>query len=197
MNKITSSNKIEKQQLISGIKSFQESAGFVIPEDFKIFLAENNVGVPSYKSYNRNGIDFTIQYFLGFSGDRYQDLNYYHETFMGRIPDELFVIAAVDDGNNLLLMEKSGNAIYFWDHELNDWGLEGNELWPMKVGENLKSFIEELGNDNLPSDAEIALAKKDGKVTFVSPIGLQLLNKEREKSGLPPLSMKEVLKGQL
>ena len=94
-------------------------------------------------------------------------------------------------------MEKSGNAIYFWDHELNDWGLEGYELWPVKVGENLKSFIKELSDENLPSDAEIALAKKDGKVTFVSPIGLQLLNKEREKSGLPPLSMKEVLKGQL
>ena len=133
--------------------------------DKKIFDQDFNYKVAnlSGKSYNKNGIDFTIQYFLGFSGDRYQDLNYYHETFMGRIPDELFVIAAVDDGNNLLLMEKSGNAICFWDHELNDWGLEGNELWPIKVGENLKSFIEELGNDILPSDAEIALAKKKGK----------------------------------
>ena len=167
--------------------------------DKKIFDQDFNYKVAdlSGKSYNKDGLQFTIVHFLGFSDDRYQDLNYYHETFIRRIPDELFVIASLDDGNNLLLMEKSGSNIYFWDHELNDWGLEGNKPWPIKVGENLKSFIEELGNDNLPSDAEIALAKKDGKVTFVSPIGLQLLNKEREKSGLPPLSMKEVLKGQL
>jgi len=166
--------------------------------DKKILDQDSNYKVAdlSGKSYNKDGVDFTIKYFLGFSSDRYKDLNYYQETFIGRIPDELFVIAAVDDGSNLLLMEKSGSNIYFWDHEMNDWGLEGNELWPIKVGKNLKSFIEELGNDSLPSDAEIALAKKEGKVTFVSPIGLQLLNDERAKSGLPPLSMEEVLKGQ-
>lgn len=93
-------------------------------------------------------------------------------------------------------MDKSGSAIYFWDHELNDWGLEGIDSWPIKIGENLKFFLEELTNDDLPSDAEITLAKKEGRVIFVSPLGLQLLNKDREKRGLPPLSMEEAMEGQ-
>jgi len=85
---------------------------------------------------------------------------------------------------------KITGKVYYWFHEENDWGLEGNNKYPTLVSENLNDFIEKLTPTPLPTKEEIKRAIASGKVT-ITPKYVELRNAMRAKEGLPPLTFEE------
>ena len=98
-------------------------------------------------------------------------------------------IASVDGGDWLCINKITGK-VYYWFHEENDWGLEGNNKYPTLVSENLNDFIEKLTPTPLPTKEEIKRAIASGKVT-ITPKSVELKNAMRAKEGLPPLTFEE------
>lgn len=88
------------------------------------------------------------------------------------------------------MYEQGNGYVYYWFHEEDDWGLEGNQKYPTLVSSDLNEFIEKLTFAPLPTQEEIARVMAHGKVTL-TPKGVELRNAMRAKEGLPPLSMEE------
>jgi len=101
----------------------------------------------------------------------------------------LMPIASVDGGDWLCINKITGK-VYYWFHEENDWGLEGNNKYPTLVSENLNDFIAKLTPTPLPTKEEIKRAIASGKVT-ITPKYVELRNAMRAKEGLPPLTFEE------
>lgn len=175
--------------MMEKVNKLTKVIGVEILPDLKDFILENNVCIPRLKHYKDKGTEFSIDYFLGFSTQKDKDIFSIINVYRGRIPDELFPIAIVD-GGDLLCMHKGTGNIYYWFHEEDDWGLEGNRKWPTLVGSDLNSFIEKLSATLLPTQEEIFQVMKHGRVT-ITPKSVELRNNQRKIQGLPPLSYEE------
>lgn len=191
MNTLESLNTIDLEKNKDNLLSVQKKFGFNIPSSFSNLLTEYCVAKPKLTSFKKNNIKFDINYFFGFSEKSYQDFVWNYNTYLGRMPQEFFPIASAN-GGDLLCMDKQNENIFYWFHEKDDWGLEGNKERPVKVAENLNDFIEFLIEPESPTELEIELAKKQAKATKTTPIALKFKNEARAKKGLPPLKMEDL-----
>jgi len=190
MNTLLSLNTVDLQKNENNLLNIQKNIGFKIPVSFSKLLTKYNVAKPKLTLFKKNNIKFDVNYFFGFSEKSDQDFFHNYNTYLGRMPQELFPIASVN-GGDLLCMDKNNENIYYWFHEKDDWGLEGNNERPVKVADNLNDFIEFLIESDSPTELEIELAKKQAKVTKTTPIALKFKNEARAKKGLPPLKIED------
>ena len=189
MNVIHVLEPLASNAMAKKINELEHTLGTVLPSHFKDFLMQNNVCKPHKNHYKDKETEFTINYFLGFSENKNDDIIATYNDYEGRIPEELIPIANVDGGDWLCINKITGK-VYYWFHEENDWGLEGNDKYPTLVSENLNDFIEKLTPTPLPTKEEIKRAIASGKVT-ITPKSVELKNAMRAKEGLPPLTFEE------
>ncbi|WP_350329242.1 SMI1/KNR4 family protein [Myroides marinus] len=112
-----------------------------------------------------------------------------YNTYLGRLPDELYPIASVD-GGDLLLISKKDLSIYYWFHEEDDWGIEEVSKWPTKICSNLKEYLNQLILLTPLTEAEIEESLKGCTVT-ITPTFVKIKNDIRAKEGLSPLTLEE------
>ena len=191
MNKITSLNKVAVRSNRNKIKKFESEKGIVIHHDLRNLLLNYNMAKPQLTYYCKNGISFNIDYFFGFSSTEYTDFLCNCKNYRTRIPAEMLPLACVN-GSDLLCIDNKSGCIYYWFHETDDWGLEGNRKMPVKVSENIASLLELLSAPKQPTKEEMEQAKKLCKAVYMSPKGLELLNEDRKKNGLPVLELAEL-----
>lgn len=140
-NKIISTYKPISEGTVAKMET---ASGLSFPAAWKEFLQTYNVGVPAHRDYQRNGLDFTIQHFLGASKTNFEDLGYVMDFYSGRIPEEYIPVAIVQ-GGNLLCMDTSSGFLYYWDHEVHDTGANDDDAEPLNmVAGSLEDFIDEL-----------------------------------------------------
>ncbi len=192
MNTLESLNKIDIEKNIKNLLILRHKIGFEIPATFSNFLQNHSVVKPKLSYFKKGNIEFYINYFFGFSENKYQDFFQNYNAYFNRMPPEIFPIASVD-GGDLLCMDKDNGSIYYWFHEENDWGLEGNKERPLKITNNLSGLIEALIESENPTVLEIELAKKQAKIIKTTPLALKFKNEARAKKGLPPLTMEDFL----
>lgn len=190
MNKIESLLPVNIVENRKNIVTLENTLNLKIPESLSLILENYNVAKPRCTLYKKDNVIFNLDYFFGFSEKDYQDIFKNLKTFDKRMPNELFPIARVD-GGDLLCMSKENGSIYYWFHEEDDWGLDGNDKWPIMISENLNSFLEFLIPSDEPTQEEIDRAKKQAKITKTTPIALKFKNEARAKKGLPPLTMED------
>lgn len=196
MNKLESINSVNIILNEQRLTTFQKVYGSLVHDDFREILINYNVAKPKltyFKDKNLN-VEFNLNCLLGFSEKEFQDFPSCYKIYLTRIPDEMLAIGSVD-GGDLLCMHNESGEIYYWFHEENDWGIDGNHKYPIKVSSSLNDYLDLLVASELPTEEEIERAKKEGKRISITPIGLELLNKDRATRGLAPLTMKEALAG--
>lgn len=189
MNKIVTLVQMNKELVGEKISNFETKYQFKIPKSFRKILLDYNVCKPNKTFYKNNKTEFNLNYFFGISEDKYQSLFENYETYSNRMPDLLFPIGSVD-GGDLLCMHKETENIYYWFHEMDDWGIEGVNKWPEKIANSIDEYLDELILSELPTVQEIEVAKKYSKVK-ITPVSVKIKNEQREKQGLPPLSFEE------
>lgn len=189
MNKLVTLVELDKEVLIGKIKDFELRYDLELPISFKQLILDYNVCKPVKTFYKKNNLEFNLNYFFGISEDKYQSLSENYETYVNRMPDEIFPVGSID-GGDLLCMNKKSDELYYWFHETDDWGLEGVDKWPKKVAESIEEYTSQLILPELPSQQEIEIAKKNSRVK-ITPISVKIKNEQREKQGLPPLSFEE------
>jgi hypothetical protein len=192
MNILKSINTINKIENEKTFENIQKGFEFIINESFKNILINYNAAKPLRTFYKNNAIEFNLNYFFGFSEKYYEDFMHNYKTYLERMPKELYPIGSAD-GGNIVCMNKGTDEIYFWFHEEDDWGMDGIEKYPNKIAKNINEFLEYLILAEKPTKEEIDRVMKEARRTFISPLGLELLNKARLKKGLKPLSMEEAL----
>lgn len=190
MNRIESLNPIGIELRKKNILSIHETLKIELPNPIKELLTNFNIAKPLYTYYNENNVEFNLNYFFGYSDKKHEDFIHNFNTFLHRIPDELLPIGSID-GGDLLCMDKKEGFVYYWFHEEDDWGIEGNKKLPVKVADSLDEFLNCLVASEKPTKEEIERAKKQAKITKTTPIALKFKNQARAKKGLPPLTMKD------
>ncbi|MDR1067949.1 MAG: SMI1/KNR4 family protein [Clostridiales Family XIII bacterium] len=192
MNILKSINNVKREENLQKFERFQSTLDFEINRDIKEILIGYNVAKPVRSFYKKENAEFDLNYLFGFSERAYEDFASNYETYSHRMPKEMFPIGNID-GGDLLCINKITGEVYYWFHEEDDWGLADNEKYPTKVGNNLNELLESLMESARSTKEEIERAKRGGGRKFISAIGLELLNKDRAKRGLPPLTMEEAL----
>jgi preprotein translocase subunit Sss1 len=192
MNILKSINPINRSENKGTFENIQNSLDFIINESFKNILLNYNVVKPLKTYYKNNGIEFNLNYFFGFSEKYYEDFMYNYKIYLGRMPEELYPIGSAD-GGNLVCINKETDEIYFWFHEEDDWGMEGIKKHPNKIARNINECLKYFIMAEKPTKEEIDRAKREGGRISITLIGLELLNNDRMKRGLKPLSMGEAL----
>lgn len=187
MNKIESINPVSKLENVEKLKEF-EIHHFQIPASFRDYLINYNVAKPR-KSYYKKDIEFNLNYLLGFSQHSYEDFIDTIKTYTNRIDENLFPIGSID-GGDLLCMDKKTEQIFYWNHEINDKGLEGNEEKATKIADTINEFLESLILSSEPTEYEIQKAIENAVVT-TTPKGVEIRNEQRKKKGLRPLTIEE------
>lgn len=187
MNKIESINPVSKLENVEKLKEF-EIHYFQIPASFRDYLINYNVAKPR-KSYYKKDIEFNLNYLLGFSQHSYEDFIDTIKTYTNRIDEHLLPIGSID-GGDLLCMDKKTEQIFYWSHEINDKGLEGNEEKATKIADTINEFLESLVLSSEPTEYEIQKAIENAVVT-TTPKGVEIRNEQRKKKGLRPLTIEE------
>ena len=120
MNILRTSESLPSEVVEAKIKVLEQAINTVLPASLKALLMQYNVCKPHRNHYKNKKTEFTINKFLGFSANRYDDISTTYDTFIGRMPEELLPIASVD-GGDLLCMNKETGYVYYWFHEEDDW----------------------------------------------------------------------------
>lgn len=191
MNNLTALRPISSEKTNVKTDEFENKYKFKLKNEFKHIL-NFNICKPQKTLFKNEKLQINLNYFFGFSEKEYEDLFQNYETYLGRMPENLFPIGSID-GGDILCMDKDTGEIYYWFHEEDDWGLEGVTNLPTKIASSVNEYLDLLILNELPSLEKLEKAKKEGKINSISPIGLQLLNNDRQKRGLPPLTMEEAL----
>ncbi|MDT9500082.1 SMI1/KNR4 family protein [Capnocytophaga canimorsus] len=187
MNSVKSIYPVSKSENLEKLTAF-EQAYFNIPNDFREYLISYNVAKPR-KTYYKGRVEFDLNYLFGFSKNAYEDFLETIKTYTNRTDKNLFPIGSVD-GGDLLCMDKNTQEIYYWNHEINDQGLEGNNTPATKISANLDEFLESLTISSEPTEYEIKRAIQNAVVT-TTPKGVEIRNEQRKKKGLRPLTIEE------
>lgn len=103
------------------IKSFEKKMMIRLPEEYYIFLVNNNGGYPDKEQFDIPGQGSTmIGMFYGICEGNEDDIYNVCKLLGRRRPANLLPIA-YDQGGNQICLAVSGRttgSIYFWDHEL-------------------------------------------------------------------------------
>ncbi|WP_128331661.1 SMI1/KNR4 family protein [Apibacter sp. HY039] len=167
MNKLNSLNKVDKSTNEKILKQLELDLGFIIYSDFKEVLINYNVAKPLYSYYKKDKIIFNLDYLLGFSSKEFEDFKSVYNIYLRRMPENMIPIGIID-GADLLCMDNKTGGIYYWFHEEDDWGLEGNEKYPAQVGNSLQELLELLILNEKPTKEELDKVEKEGKTIYTS-----------------------------
>lgn len=187
MNKLDSLYPVSEAENYKKLAAF-EAAFFPVPASFRVILVSYNLAKPRRTDFPGRP-SFHLNYLFGFSDLATENFPDVVRAYGGRMAEPLFPIGSID-GGDLLCMDKETGAIYYWQHEVDDRGLEGNETQARKVAEDLADFLERLVPATEPTAQEIAWAIKDAVVT-TTPQGVAIRNAQRQKKGLRPLTIDE------
>ena len=105
------------------IRALEKTLAVNLPEDYKVFLKKNNGGCPDPQFFPIEGFENNplgqVQVFFRIDGPiKSSRLDWNYQTFVGRIPDNLFPIAC-EDGGSLICLSLAGSdkgAVYYWDY---------------------------------------------------------------------------------
>lgn len=139
MNKLNSLNKVDKLSNEKTLKQLELNSKFSIYPDFKKILINYNAAKPLYTYYKKNKLNFNLAYLLGFSNKEFENFKSIYTIYLKRMPENMLPIGIID-GDDLLCMDNKTGEVYYWFHEEDDWGFEGNKKYPTKVGDSLKNF---------------------------------------------------------
>lgn len=187
MNKIESIYPISKTKNLEKLTALEKEC-FNIPSSFREYLINYNVAKPR-RTYFKDKIEFHLNYLFGFSEYAYEDFEKMIKTYTNRMDKNLFPIGSID-GGDLLCMDKNTQEIYYWNHEINDQGLEGNNTPAIKITTHLNEFLERLTLASEPTEYEIKRAIQNAVVN-TTPKGVEIRNEQRKKKGLRPLTIEE------
>lgn len=135
----------------ASLRAFEAAYG-EIPMAYRVFLASCNGGHPTRScfDYDAGGeaTETSVDDFLGFGGE-WSDLGEICETYLGRIPEDLFPIATTP-GDDLILIGRDDSSragrVFCWLHdEEADEGGQG--VYP--VADTFDAFLNLLRE---PSD---------------------------------------------
>jgi hypothetical protein len=167
MNILKSINKVEREENLKKFEQFQSKLYFEINQNIKEILINYNVAEPLRTFYKKEKVEFNLNYLFGFSEKDYEDFINNYETYLQRMPKEIYTIGNID-GSDLLCINKITGEVYYWFHEEDDWGLEDNKKYPTKIGNNLNELLESLIESVEPTKEEIERAKREGKTLHTS-----------------------------
>ena len=120
-----------------------------LPQDYSDFLQQYNVCKPNKRSFSfidrRSKKEETIiSFFLGFSGDDYEDIRWAFNNYVTseRIPVGYIPIAC-DEGGGIICLKLENGEIFFWDSEIEQLIDDPEEnIYP--IGHNIKEFLDSL-----------------------------------------------------
>jgi hypothetical protein len=161
------------------LRRFEESAGFVLPDDYRAFLQQHNGGEPSPANwhcgptvndpvYGWTEISVFVRDFLSITRKPdYASIERTRDVYRDRIPPELLVIG--DDGaGNAICLRVDGQdegSIWFWFHENeSDSAPWWNNL--QLLAPTFTEFFEGLVDDEELErrvDADLRRVIEDGK----------------------------------
>ena len=107
MNVIHVLEPLASNAMAEKINELEHTIGSVLPSHFKDLLMQNNVCKPHKNHYKDKETEFTINYFLGFSENKNDDIIATYNDYEGRIPEELMPIASVDGGDWLCINKRA------------------------------------------------------------------------------------------
>ena len=188
MNVLKTLNKINKENNIKIFEKLKNELNFEINQCIKEMLINYNVAKP-LRTYHKDK-SFVLNYFFGFSDKYYEDFIYNYKAYLGRMPKELYPVGSAD-GGNLVCVDKNTDEIYFWFHEEDDWGMEGNTKYPVKIAKNLNEYLGCLISAEKPTEEEIKKAFENRGEIKITETSVRLRNEQRSKKGLPPLTFDE------
>ena len=116
MNVIHVLEPLASNAMAEKINELEHTIGSVLPSHFKDLLMQNNVCKPHKNHYKDKETEFTINYFLGFSENKNDDIIATYNDYEGRMPEELMPIASVDGGDWLCINKITGK-VYYWFHK--------------------------------------------------------------------------------
>jgi hypothetical protein len=114
-----------------------------LPLEYKSFLKKNNGGRPNLNIFKTSNSEYEtdIQFFFGITKGIY-DLRGNYERLKNKIPKK-FIAIAIDSGGNFILLDLEKEAIYYFDHEIEDTFLIANTfndfikgLYDLKIEES-------------------------------------------------------------
>ena len=167
MNKLNSLNKVDKLSNEKTLKQLELNSKFSIYPDFKKILINYNAAKPLYTYYKKNKLNFNLAYLLGFSNKEFENFKSVYTIYLKRMPENMLPIGIID-GGDLLCMDNKTGEVYYWFHEEDDWGFEGNKKYPTKVGDSLKKFLDFLIPSEKPTKEELERVEKEGKTIHTS-----------------------------
>lgn len=167
--------------------------GFKLSDSYENFLRTKNVVAFKNKFFIKSDkIDLPIEFILGFSKNKDEDLIYKNKMYENRIPNSYLAIASVNYGD-LLCLSPSGE-IFHWDHEIHDlyFSNDGSGYKPQNINLNrlaasfqdlekniveAQSFIDDeedefdsAQDENLPyMDSELDIYFSSPKIFFLNP----------------------------
>ena len=71
-------------------------------------------------------LNFNLAYLLGFSNKEFENFKSVYTIYLKRMPENMLPIGIID-GGDLLCMDNKTGEVYYWFHEEDDWGFEGNK----------------------------------------------------------------------
>ncbi len=124
-------NKLITLQAFNGdierkVLETEKELGISLHLDYKNIVLNYNVSKPRNNFYKKDKVIFTLDYFFGFSTNKYEDFQENYKTYKGRMSEDLYPIGSVD-GGDLLCINKTSGKVYYWFHEEDDWGLRSGQ----------------------------------------------------------------------
>lgn len=135
------------------IVALETLIGQPLDHDFRKFIAENDGAMPESNAFPVNGIsnfgginEFTLV--KDIIGER---------SYFESIGDHAYPIALSEGGNYVVLDQGQGGAIFFWDHELDEFS---------QIADSFTEFLEMIE----PFDeASVKLAPGQVKSAWIDP----------------------------
>lgn len=132
------------------IEIFERETGFIFPDDYRIFLEENNGGEPqeqeNYISLEGTEEKIMLNVLFGIGDELKKDFNIvtWLKEFKKELPKTVIVIGVPEGGGVLLLsISEKKKGIFFWD---NTFELENSDEWNCmyKIADTFTEFIEKI-----------------------------------------------------
>ena len=129
----------------AAITTFERERGISFPSEYRKFLSSSPGGspTPDWSSFGRDG-DFVAYVYGIHEGVEWKRLSYAIEQFGHDLT--AFLPVAVSNGGNyflLRLVEPDRGAVFFWDHELEDFRPPGFESL-IRISDSFSSWLDSL-----------------------------------------------------
>lgn len=136
---------------IEVVNKFENSIGFLLPEDYKNFLIEYNGGTAKirYSTFKAEGIseNIPLDVLYGIGVEKKQlDLQRVNEEYIDDVLPNCIIIG--DDpgaGMIVLINDEDFKGVYYWDHTFYfEQSSEEENIY--KIADSFKHFIQGLKN---------------------------------------------------